>query len=218
MDLQAESRPLATDVHEALGWDPRIDATKINLEMEDGVVTVRGVVRSLRERAWCEQIVKQIRGVTAVRNELEVRLTIGDYRTDDTLLRVVSVLFEALAGFPDLPQITAKDGWITLRGSVRWRFQKQLAEGAVSDIAGVRGITNFLSVDRNDRLDRAARTMLDAALRRRLPDAAIRIRGRDARLILIGTVHTCAERDDAIELAWCAPGVVAVEDRLIVQP
>jgi osmotically-inducible protein OsmY len=44
-------------------------------------------------------------------------------------------------------------GSVTLRGSVRWWFQKDLVDNAITGIAGVRGIANLLTIDRTDRLD-----------------------------------------------------------------
>jgi osmotically-inducible protein OsmY len=219
VQVQLGSRTLADDVLEALRWDPRIDATKVDVEITDGTAVVKGAVHTLRERGWCEEIVKRVRGITAVRNELDVRLTIGDYRTDETLQRVIGELFEALAGFgAGRPDVSVSNGWVTLRGSVRRRFQKHLAERSVSEIAGVRGVTNFITIDSTDRIDKGVKVLLGTTLRRRLPDCSIRIGLEESRLILRGTVRTCAERDDVIDLAWCAPGVTAVEDRLVVRP
>jgi len=219
VEVQLPSRTLADDVLDALRWDPRIDATKVDVGIFDGTAVVKGVVHTLRERGWCDEIIKRMRGITAVRNELEVRLTIGDYRTDATLHRVIVELFDALAALPpERPHVTVHGGWVTLRGSVRRRFQKRLAEQAVSEVAGVRGITTFITIDRNDRIDKDVKAQLGSALRRQLPDCSIRIRLEESRLVLRGTVHTCAERDDVLDLAWCASGVTAIEDRLVVRP
>jgi osmotically-inducible protein OsmY len=219
VEVQLQSRTLADDVLDALTWDPRIDATKVGVELIDGTAVVKGIVHTLRERGWCEEIIKRVRGITAVCNELEVRLTIGDYRTDETLERVIAELFDTLAGVPARrPQVSVSNGWVTLRGSVRRRFQVRLTEQVVSEIAGVRGVTNFITIDSTDRIETDVKAQLDTALRRRLPDCSIRIRREESRLILSGSVHTCAQRDDVIDLAWCASGVTAVEDRVVVRP
>lgn len=219
MGAAVESRTLVDNVLGALRWDARIDATRVDVGIIDGTAVVKGVVHTLRERGWCDEIIKRMRGITAVRNELEVRLTIGDYRTDATLHRVIVELFDALAALPpERPHVTVHGGWVTLRGSVRRRFQKRLAEQAVSEVAGVRGITNFITIDGNDHIDKDVKAQLGSALRRQLPDCSIRIRLEESRLVLRGTVHTCAERDDVLDLAWCASGVTAIEDRLVVRP
>ena len=76
-------------VIDELRWDPAVDARRITVEISDGIVLLRGAVRTYVEKCRAEEIVKQIRGVAGVRNELEVRLTIGDYRRDATLERLV---------------------------------------------------------------------------------------------------------------------------------
>jgi len=49
-------------------------------------------------------------------------------------------------------------------------------------------------------------------------DCSIDIAAEDGRVTLTGTVHTCAEGDDILDLVWCAPGVRAVDDRISILP
>jgi osmotically-inducible protein OsmY len=207
------------DVANALRWDPRADSTNVRVTMLGGTAIMKGSVHSLNDRWWCEQIVKRVRGVTSISNRIEVRLTIGDYRTDGTLLRVIGELFEAMAGMPpERPHVTVRNGCVTLRGSVRRRYQKQLAEQIVRRIAGVRSITTFIVIDGDQPLQQDLKPQLETELSRRLPECSIRVHVDDARIVLRGTVRTCAERDDVIDLAWCAPGVASVHDRIVVRP
>lgn len=187
--------------------------------MLGGTAILKGSIRSLNERWLCEQIVKRVRGVTSISNKIEVRLTIGDYRTDATLQRIIGELFEAMAGMPpERPHVTARNGCVTLRGSVRRPYQKQLAEQTVRRIAGVRSITNLIVIDGDQPLQLDLKPQLETELSRRLPECSIHVRVADARIVLRGTVRTCAERDDAVDLAWCAPGVASVHDRIVVRP
>lgn len=222
MESRADAGTLIADIIDELRVDPRIDATKIAISASDGgTVVINGFVHSYAEKCWSEELVKRVRGVTAVRNELEVRLTIGEYRTDETLLRVVRDVLEALAAMPQdrRPEATVREGWLTLRGSVHWAFQKRLAEQAVRQIAGIRGITNLINVVPPAGAERALELALDSALRRRIPnDCSVDLVADGNRITLKGTVRTCAERDEVIELAWCAPGVAAVEDHLVIEP
>lgn len=222
MESRADAGTLLADIVDELRVDPRIDATKIAISASDGgTVVINGFVHSYAEKCWSEELVKRVRGVTAVRNELEVRLTIGEYRTDETLLRVVRDVLEALAAMPQdrHPEATVREGWLTLGGSVRWAFQKRLAEQAVRQIAGIRGITNLINVVPPAGAERALELALNSALRRRIPnDCSVDLVADGNRITLRGTVRTCAERDELIELAWCAPGVAAVEDHLVIEP
>lgn len=130
-------------IRNAVPCDPnvRIEVT------DDGLVSLDGFVRTYAEKCVIEDSVRRFRGVAAVQNALEVRLTIGDYRTDATLERVLSDILDSLARMPaDRPRATVTNGWVTLEGTVPHAFQKQLVEAAVREVAGVRGITNAIAI------------------------------------------------------------------------
>src|SRR5580704_2342891 len=42
--------------------------------------------------------------------------------------------------------VTVRDGWVTLEGSVDWRYQKTVAESAVKKLRGVTSIMNEIVV------------------------------------------------------------------------
>lgn len=128
--------------------EPAVDPARIEVSVgDDGLVTLEGVVHTYAEKCCIEENIRRVQGVAGVRNGLEVRLTIGDYRTDATLQRVVREMLESLARMPpERPRVSVSDGWVTLEGTVQREFQRQLIEKAVREVAGVKGITNELVV------------------------------------------------------------------------
>jgi osmotically-inducible protein OsmY len=137
-------------VMDALRWHRELDLARVTLKRDQsGRITLQGTVPTYAEKCSIEEIVRGLDGVAGVRNRLDVRITIGDYRTDEMLARVLQNLFESLARMPgQLPRVTVADGWVTLEGRVDAAWQKQLIENAVRDVAGVRGITNRLILPR----------------------------------------------------------------------
>src|SRR5687767_2403350 len=129
---------------DGLTLHPGIDARRMRISAaENGIVTLEGAVPTYADKCCIEDIVRGVPGVTGVQNHIEVRLTIGDYRTDTTLERVLRDMFECLARMPpERPRVSVASGWVTLDGNVTSAFQKQLVENAVREVAGVRGITN----------------------------------------------------------------------------
>lgn len=150
---RADTSDLRRRLRSALRWHPAIDTDRVAISVDDaGRVTLEGSVPTYADKCSVEDALKQIPGVCSVRNRIEVRLTIGDYRTDATLERILADLFEFLSRMPpERPRATVKNGWVTLEGSVSWPYQKQLIEKAVREIAGVKGITNRLIVQRTMR-------------------------------------------------------------------
>ena len=47
----------------------------------------------------------------------------------------------------DRIRIEIEDSWVTLRGHVDWIFQKRAVEDALSQVEGIRGITNEISIE-----------------------------------------------------------------------
>ncbi len=61
------------DINDRLTWDPRIDATDINVSVADGIVTLTGSVDSRHDKRIAEDIVDNVSGVWDVNNQLRVR-------------------------------------------------------------------------------------------------------------------------------------------------
>jgi|GEM_PF-2930815 len=60
------------DVSDALERNPEIDASEIELDVKDGVVTMRGHVENRRTKRLAEDVIENMYGVKDVRNELTV--------------------------------------------------------------------------------------------------------------------------------------------------
>lgn len=61
------------DILDSLFWDAWVDSRRVNVEVEDGVVTLTGTVRTPTEKRAAEDDAWDIPGVIDVRNELEIR-------------------------------------------------------------------------------------------------------------------------------------------------
>lgn len=153
---------LAPLIVDTLRAQPGIDPARLRFTVSgDGIVTLEGVVHTYADKCTAEEALLRVPDVWGVRNLLEVRLTIGDYRTDATLERVLRDLMDSLARMPaDRPSVSVHHGWVTLEGTVTHPFQKQLVANAIREVAGVVGITNQIAIESERR---AARPPLSCA-------------------------------------------------------
>jgi osmotically-inducible protein OsmY len=220
MNQQHAGTGLQHSVTDELRWDPRLDATKVAVSAEGATVTLAGSVHSYSEKCRAETLARRVRGVAEVKNALEVRLTIGDYRTDTTLERLATDILESLpAMLPERPRAALRDGWLTLDGVVESAAQKRTIENAFLHIAGIRGLTNRINVVPRSK-DAEAKRAFEEAVRR---SAALTVTDliaevSDATIVVHGTVGSCVEHDVLLDLAWCAPGIARVEDHIVVRP
>jgi osmotically-inducible protein OsmY len=211
---------LVRAVSEELRSDPRIDADRIHVTAEDRTITLTGAVSSYSVKCCAERIARELRGVVDVRNDLEVRLAIGSYRTDAGLERLTFEILQNHTALCDpLPRITAHDGWLTLDGIVTSDVQKRSAEEALRDVAGIRGITNSIVVAPPVNGGDAAESF-KAAVRRRAALAVhkLKVEVSGMTMAIYGEVASCAERDALIELASRRRGIARVEDHVVVHP
>jgi osmotically-inducible protein OsmY len=110
-----------------------------------------------------------------------------------------------------------EDGWVWLDGETEWQYQRRAAEHAVRYLTGVKGVTNLIALKkRASAVD--VRERIESAMRRHaeLDAHRISIEATDGKIILRGKVRSWAERGDAEQAAWSAPGVTSVDDQLAV--
>jgi hypothetical protein len=82
-------------------WDPRLDASIIVVSTRDGVVTLSGYVETCAEKTVAERIAREVFGVRAVVNDVDVRVAL--HRIDPNVTReIVEALKSHGVGRPAL--------------------------------------------------------------------------------------------------------------------
>lgn len=208
---------LRDDVLAELDADPRIDAQRIGVIAEDGLITLTGSVPSLAQKWAAEQAAKRVKGVRALVEDLAVDLPAMHARDDADIARAASAALYWDTLLPGSIQIVVKDGFVTLSGEVEWNYQREEAEEVVQRIAGVRGISNLIAI-------RAAITATDihgeiedVFKRDAHVDAhAISVMVNGSKVTLTGKVHSWYERNEASRAAWSIKGVTAVDNELAI--
>jgi osmotically-inducible protein OsmY len=208
------------DVREELKWDPDLHADDIAITVKNGVVTLAGFTPSYTDRFEAENAAKRVAGVHAVANDIEVRLPAIDQRPDPDIARdAVAALKAELPISHDRIKVIVKDGWISLEGTAEWQYQKTAADAAVRKVKGVKGVTNVITVKPKVQPSEIKRKIQEAFKRSAEVDAdRITVEANGSEVILKGTVRSWIEREEAERVAWSAPGITKVEDRIVVSP
>jgi osmotically-inducible protein OsmY len=213
-------RDIERDVRDELQWNPDLDAKDIAVSVRDGVVTLTGFVKSYTDKYEAEAAAKRVAGVSAVANDLEVRMPSVDERPDPEIARdAVSAIKSQLPISSEHIKVVVKNGWVTLEGQVEWQYQKNTAENAVRRIKGVKGVSNLIVLKPSAEPTEIKSKIMEAFKRNAELDAnRIQVEANGSEVILKGTVRSWVEREEAERVAWSAPGVTRVEDRIVVVP
>ena len=208
------------DVKAELGWNPDLKSTDIAISVKDGVVTLAGFVPRYIDKYEAEKAAKRVAGVLAVANDIEIRLPAVDERPDPEIAReVVTALKNQLPFSHERIKAVVRNGWVTLEGDVEWQYQRLTAERAVRPLKGVKGIINDIKtkprVEPSD-----IKQKIQQAFRRsaEVDSNQITVETSGGEVILKGKVRSWVERDEAERVAWRAPGVTKVDDRIVVSP
>jgi osmotically-inducible protein OsmY len=205
------------DVLAELKWDARVQPNEIGVSVKDGIVALTGWVDSFLKKWSAEEAALRVRGVKAVANDIEVRLS--TQQTDPDIAAAVLHALQWDAGVPlDKVQVAVSKGWVTLKGEAEWQYQREDAEKVVRRISGVKGVSNLIVVKPRVSPTDLRKKIEEALVRSAQLDAAkITVEIQGSKAILKGSVRSWAEKQEAERAAWSAPGITAVENRIALE-
>ena len=206
------------DVEDELRSDPTIDATDIAVAVKNGVVTLTGFARRYTDKFGAEAASKRVNGVVGLANDIEVRLSPANETPDPEIARdAVAAVKSRLPFSSEYVKVIVDKGWVTLEGEVEWNYQRDEAERAVRRLKGVKGVVNSIRLKPSVAPVEVKRKIEEAFRRSAEIDASrIIVEANGGEVVLRGTVRTWAERREAENAAWKAPGVVKVNNHIMI--
>jgi osmotically-inducible protein OsmY len=218
-DAMSSGTALTADVGDELFWDPKVDSEAIAVSADDdGNITLRGTVGSLREKREAKKAAERVFGVMSVDNKLQVRL-LTEARRDDAELRgdvLQALLLDSIV--PKSVDAKVSDGFVTLTGTANWQYERDEAEFVASSIVGALDVFDEIELTHPTAdADDVQKAIKKAFKRNASLDAKdLHVSSSNGTVTVKGTVRSWAEHDEAIDAAWAAPGVTSVLDDLSV--
>lgn len=210
---------IKTDVLAELQYEPSVNVTDIGVLVQDGVVTLNGFATNYGEKWNAVRAAKRVAGVRAVADDIIIKMMESEYRSDGDIALAVANRMDWSTVVPKgAVEVSVRDGHVTFEGQVEWWYQKDAAEKALQNLAGVKGVTNLITLKPSESASDINTAIYTAFERNYLLDARkIQVETAGNKVVLRGTVRNNDEREEAERVAWSAPGVYSVDNQVKVK-
>jgi len=197
----------------------------VKVTVENGIATLSGTVDLYEYKADAEKHVRHARGVTAVRNLIEVAGPgVPDQELQTKLVEKLSYDRVGYGNVFNAISVSVENGVVTVGGHARTDVDKDSALALVAITPGVKDVVGEIEVDPLSVMDDQTRMQVARAiygypsLNRYAIDPAkpIRISVQNGNVELYGVVDTQADKDIAYLRANGVPGVFSVKNYLQV--
>jgi osmotically-inducible protein OsmY len=213
-----KSKDIREAVEDELVFDPMLDASDIKVQNLNGDIALNGTVPSYPQYLEAAAAARRVVGVTGVHNHLAVMLPEDQYRDDSALTTAANNALALNVAVPATVEASARNGNVTLTGTVAYGSQRDTAEATVACLTGVRNLKDNIEISFAADPADVTLAVQDALDRNALisDDSDVLVDTRGNTVMLTGHVRTWAEHDAAIDAAWMTSGVYDVEDELVI--
>ena len=146
---------ISMKVKTALLFHRNVSATKTDVNVKDGIVTLSGEASSLAQKELTTEYAKDVEGVKEVKNEMTIAKTpakpdetMGEKIDDASITaQVKSSLMSHRSTSALKTKVETTDGVVTLSGIAKNAAEKSLVTKLVTDINGVTSVINNMTID-----------------------------------------------------------------------
>lgn len=210
---------IEADVIRELLWAPDVNHKDVAVKATGGLVTLSGFVGSYREKNAVESAAERVQGITDLINNIEVRLAPADSVADPEISRdALAAIKRALPALWRQVSAQVHQGRVTLEGELEWFFQRYAVESALRPLNGIVAISNLITI-RPSMAPTGIKPLIEDAFRRSsaVDGGHISVDANGSEVTLRGSARSLLAREEALRMAWSAPGVTLVRNEIAVE-
>lgn len=216
-----DDKKIKADLLMRIRRDSRINEATIDVNVNNGLVILRGKVTSFKKKLALQVKAKKTRGVISVENRVKV---VYPYEHGNPPVGIIKETAEnVLQANSDIDktkiQVSVDSGIVTLRGTVQWYWQLQRAEELLANIIGVVDISNELIVVPSENItdEKIAEQIVDELADSDLVNLGqLLIKVEKGIVFLSGTVKGYAAESEVYDATIQQPGVKQVQNNILV--
>lgn len=202
-------------------------ADNVKVKASDGVVTLTGTVQDKDERALAVDTVENLPGVTAVRNEIEIKPTHPEKSDAWMAFKIRSRLLVKGNVSATSTKVDVQNGVVMLTGTADNAAQKELTEVYAKDIDGVKSVKNDIKITApaanrpmGEKMDDASITsQVKYALLSHKSTSALqtKVTTTDGVIVITGEAASEAEKSLVTKLAQDVRGAKSVTNSMTIK-
>ena len=210
---------LKQDIDQELAWDPKVNAAQVGVSVDKGAVSLFGTVDTYAKKWAAEHAAKRMSGVRTLALDRTVKVTTEHIQTDSDIAGAIQAALKWDVLVPKAVTAVVRDGLVTLEGQVDWNFEREAAERAIRNLAGVVNVSNLLTLKKAEASATHVKEKVEAALQRQATSDAktIHVDTNGSQVTLTGHASSWQSVVDASNAAWAARGVTQVVDKLKIE-
>jgi len=206
------------DVLDELVFQPNVDETQIGVLVDEGIVTLTGIVDGYPKKYAARNAVSKVKGVRAIAEDLVVKHGGELKNTDQEIAKLVANFLEWNTAVPEKNiLVEIRNGFVYLTGEVDWWYQKKAAKESIKDLIGIKGVVNDIVIKPVIKPEEVKQKISQAFKRLANLDVEnIRIDIIENRVRLSGKVNSIKEKEEASRVAYNALGISEVKNEIEV--
>ena len=214
--FNVDSQTIKNHILDKLNNDPEVDASKIGVIVDQGVVTLTGRVHSMETCARAEKLASEVLGVKAIAQEIQHEYSHSEQPDDEEIAAKILSEFKRDTMVPeDQLQVHVQDGRVVVKGDVYWLYQKNAVTVVLDSINNIKDKVNQIEVIQPES-DHDLEAHIAAKLARldNINPDGIDIKCKSGAVTLTGHIEANVERATVIHAVKSIAGVRYVSDHL----